>query len=653
MKQNFYRPDIDGLRAFAVLAVVLFHAFPNTFPGGFIGVDVFFVISGYLITSIILQDIHRQQFSLVRFYQKRIKRIFPALLVFLFACLCAGFYLLFDTEYAHLAKHIYSSTLFVNNFVLIHEAGYFDKISDLKPLLHLWSLGIEEQFYLIWPILVFLLSKSKKSMIWGMLGFIIISFGINLLRVQHHAVDAFFSPQSRIWELAFGGILAYLQLDQKFEKREFCLLNLAGFILLLGLVFKFSQSFLYPSWYACLPCFAAMLLICFPSKVNHYILSHPKMIFIGLMSYPLYLWHWGLLSFARIIYGGKISGPLTIALVLLSIGLSWLTYRFVEYPIRYKLNRKYENRVVGFLLLGLLGIGIGGYHIFKSDGLPKRSINQVYAFKHDLNNFDSYQSQAYSCQYLNKKSNCWKKKPGKSQAVVWGDSHAEHLYPGLLEVDNHLNWMLLERSGCPPFLGVRAYWHGQKDGCYATNIKIINAISKQSAIKDVVLGFVGLFYLSEEKQSFSWVGETAPKNFHLEMPSHPEFSKKEVFIQGLENTVAALEKLGKNIILVEDIPLLPFMPEACISRPLKYQTLPCNLPKSFVWQAQQEYHAILLAVQAKHPGVKIFSGIDAICDKRNCQVIQNHHLVYRDSHHLSLAGSKILAQAMLESDFIV
>ena len=208
--------------------------------------------------------------------------------------------------------------------------------------------------------------------------------------------------------------------------------------------------------------------------------------------------------------------------------------------------------------------------------------------------------------------------------------------------------MLLERPDCPPFLGVKAFWQGQKEVCSATNSKIMNLIYQQNTIQAVVLGFVGLFYLSEEKQAF--VGERfAPNNFHLELPNHSGASKKEVFIRGLENTIVALEKAGKNIIMVEDVPLLPFMPEGCISRPLKYQPLPCNLPKSFVWQAQQEYYEILLEIQRRHPQVKIFSGMEAICHRRDCPVIQNQHLVYRDSQHLSLAGSKIFAQVFIHS----
>jgi hypothetical protein len=254
------------------------------------------------------------------------------------------------------------------------------------------------------------------------------------------------------------------------------------------------------------------------------------------------------------------------------------------------------------------------------------------------------------CDSLGKKSvdkNCWKQHPGLTTAVVWGDSHAEHLFPGLVELENKFNWMLLGRNICPPFLGIKAYWLGKREACQKANDKIFNFIKAHDSIKTVVIGFIGLFYLNDNQTDMFGLGYSAPKNFHLERLNHPELSKKDVFIQGLENTISALEKLGKNIVIVEDVPLLPFMPEACISRPLKYQNLPCDLPKSFVMQVQQDYHNILIQMQAKHPGLKLFSGIDAICNKRSCPVIQNAHLVYRDSQHLSLAGSQILAQALI------
>jgi len=259
MSTILYRKDIDGLRALAVLAVVLFHAFPLLCTGGYVGVDIFFVISGFLITSIIVKDIDNSCFTLQAFYLKRVKRIFPALIVFLSVFLLFGYFVLFDEEYANFGKHVFSSSLFMNNFTLIREAGYFDRLSDLKPLLHLWSLGVEEQFYIVWPLIICILSKKPKSMQFGLLILVVISFVINLLRAKHHATDAFYSPQSRFWELGIGGILAYFNFNTPLSSLKYpAALSFFGiFCLLLG-VFTYHQQLFYPYWYALTCCWCSI-----------------------------------------------------------------------------------------------------------------------------------------------------------------------------------------------------------------------------------------------------------------------------------------------------------------------------------------------------------------------------------------------------------
>jgi peptidoglycan/LPS O-acetylase OafA/YrhL len=207
-----YRPDIDGLRAIAVLLVVGFHAFPEWLKGGFVGVDIFFVISGYLISRIILTDIHRQQFSFGHFYAKRIKRIFPALIVVLTACFGFGWFVLLPDEFKELGKHIAGGAGFVANFVLWGESGYFDNQAELKPLLHLWSLGIEEQFYFMWPILLIVVTKKRYNVLGLLLVLILASFMFNIRSVNADPVSDFYSPLTRFWELMAGALLAHFSL---------------------------------------------------------------------------------------------------------------------------------------------------------------------------------------------------------------------------------------------------------------------------------------------------------------------------------------------------------------------------------------------------------------------------------------------------------
>ncbi|KTD04504.1 O-antigen acetylase [Legionella geestiana] len=295
-----HRADIDGLRAMAVLAVVFFHAFPGYAPGGFIGVDIFFVLSGFLISRILFEQMETGSVQWRAFYIKRIKRIFPALLLVLGSAAIAGYFLLFPAEYANLGKHIAGSASFINNFILWSEVGYFDRLGELKPLLHLWSLGIEEQFYLIWPLALFLIWKLRVNAFWMLVFFTVVSFALNIAWVHQHNVRAFYFPLSRFWELSLGGMLAFVAVKHKaslamFHKHHGLVLNLASsaaLLFLAGGIFFYSDRLAYPGWAALLPTICTLILLfTHVSWVNRQLLSLNVMTYIGLISYPLYLWH--------------------------------------------------------------------------------------------------------------------------------------------------------------------------------------------------------------------------------------------------------------------------------------------------------------------------------------------------------------------------
>src|SRR3954468_8850530 len=324
-----YRPDVDGLRAVAVLAVLAYHAFQGAMPGGFAGVDVFFVISGFLITGIILEDLKAGRFTVAGFYWRRIRRIFPALILVLAACLLLGWQVLLPDEFRALGKHVAAGAGFVSNIALWREAGYFDAAAELKPLLHLWSLGIEEQYYLLWPLALLLF--FRRSLLWLILGVACVSFALNVAIVGGHPRAAFFLPVTRFWELLAGALLAYLPMAKPSHLRSFlgAALVIAGFALLNG-----ERAF--PGWWALLPVGGTALLISAgPSAwVNRAILSRRAVVYVGLISYPLYLWHWPLLSYARIVHDGEAPWELRCALLGLSIVLAALTFELVEKPIR-------------------------------------------------------------------------------------------------------------------------------------------------------------------------------------------------------------------------------------------------------------------------------------------------------------------------------
>jgi len=357
-----YRADIDGLRAIAVLLVVGYHAFPGWVGGGFIGVDIFFVISGYLISIIIFENLERGSFSFVQFYERRIKRIFPALLVVLLACFSFGWFSMLAEEYQQLGKHIAAGASFVSNLVLWSETGYFDNLAETKPLLHLWSLGIEEQFYIVWPLIVWVVWAKRMNLFMLFVAGIVASFALNIYGINRDATATFYSPQTRFWELICGSLLAHHTFHRKdvFEKLAANfgnMLSVAGVVFLgLGIIFTTRQS-AFPGWWSVLPVLGAVMIIAAGTKawINRAVLSNRVVVWFGLISFPLYLWHWPLLSFAWIVESQAPGRGIRLAAVVTSIFLAWLTYRLIERPIRYRVTSKFTT-ISLVLLMAITGI---------------------------------------------------------------------------------------------------------------------------------------------------------------------------------------------------------------------------------------------------------------------------------------------------------
>ncbi|MCU1750410.1 acyltransferase family protein [Pseudomonas sp. 6D_7.1_Bac1] len=462
-----YRPDIDGLRAIAVISVVAFHAFPSFIRGGFVGVDVFFVISGFLISSIIFEGFEKNSFSFATFYSRRVNRIFPALLIVLASTWALGWISLLADEYMQLGKHIAGGAAFTSNFVLLGEAGYFDNSAETKLLLHLWSLGIEEQFYLIWPLMVWAAWKARLNSLILIILIAGVSFTLNISSVQSDPVATFYSPQTRFWELLVGSFLAYVTTRRNFFqngeapavrliRNTQALIGLAFLVAAFSLTTKSNQ---FPGWWALLPTVGAALIIAAGpfAWINRVVLSNRIFVWVGLISFPLYLWHWPLLSFARIMSSETPTVPIRLAAVVASLILAWLTFRFVEKPIRLQANPRIAVALLSALLIG---VGIIGYATFRFDGFPSRfpvEIQGIADFKYEfatdarypecwLGVSDPYDGFAKKC--LTSAGN----KPGEG-VLIWGDSHAARLYPGVAAVIGDKTTVLqATRSSCPPIL---------------------------------------------------------------------------------------------------------------------------------------------------------------------------------------------------------
>jgi peptidoglycan/LPS O-acetylase OafA/YrhL len=469
------------LRAFSVLSVIGFHAFPSWIEDGFVGVDIFFVIFGFLISTIILENLDRGGFSFAEFYRRRIKRIFPALLVVLSACLIVGWFELLEDEYSQLGKHIAASAGFVSNFLLWSESGYFDSAAETKPLLHLWSLGIEEQFYIVWPLMLWLAWKRNFNLLLLIAAIAAASFALNVWQVRTHTVVSFYSPLTRFWELLIGSALAYLSLFKPESLKQFPFRNsdlLSGCgVLLLGICFLLvTKDRAFPGWWALLPTVAAALIISAGTQawVNRKVLSNPVLVWFGLISFPLYLWHWPLLAFLRI-FEDRPTPLIRLVAIIISIVLAWFTYKLIEKPIRFGMH----SAKMAYALAAVLAIvGSAGYWSLIEKGFPgygprigelssfaqyfenslpaqnyfeTTGISHKYRFDcdfYDLEKFKIGKSTIVPVSTIDK--SCYERAPGNEKAVfIWGDSHAQQLYFGLRRnLPKSWDILIVASSGC-------------------------------------------------------------------------------------------------------------------------------------------------------------------------------------------------------------
>jgi peptidoglycan/LPS O-acetylase OafA/YrhL len=475
-----YRKDIDGLRAVAVLPVLLYHAFPKLVPGGFIGVDIFFVISGFLITGIIQQQMSAGSFSIADFYARRIRRIFPALVTVVLVTFMIGWYALPPRDLKSLGTNIAGAAVFVQNFVLLGQVSYFDLAADKKPLLHLWSLGIEEQYYIVWPLLLLLIRRWRLPILAVTAALAVVSF-IACVIVQARAPEyAFYLPVTRAWELLAGSGLA-LWLNGKtavpteVAGRRFRafreIVGLCALLAILVAMVRFSLKTPFPGYFTLVPVLAAAALIGTSNTwVHRYVLSNPYVVFVGLISYPLYLWHYPLLAYARVHFADAVPVPVLSGILVASLLLSWLTYHFIERPIRF--GKQYGAYKIGALLSGMVALGAVGLVAEETNGLPMRIPESLRGFMLDGSETAQYW-RADKClltpdqSAAHFSSEC----AGSGRrplVVVWGDSYAASLYPGLAHFAAQRGFDVAEytASACPPLKG---FVHTERRFCKGAN----------------------------------------------------------------------------------------------------------------------------------------------------------------------------------------
>jgi peptidoglycan/LPS O-acetylase OafA/YrhL len=454
-----YNPVIDGLRAVAVLSVVMFHAVPGYAPGGFVGVDVFFVISGFLISGLIFDGIARNSFSLGAFYAARIRRIFPALLVVLATVFVAGWWLLFPIEMIRLGQQILASAAFVANIYFWSQAGYFSPDATTYPLLHLWSLGVEEQFYVVWPLAIMQLWGRPKAILPAIIIIGSASFAISLL-AQDRA-GAFYLPMSRAWELMLGAGLAWFMRKRmsSFPPILPDVAAIVGLVLILGSIFYIHEIDPYPGWRTLPPTVGACLVMWLgsDSRAVAPLLSCRPLVFVGLISYPLYIWHWPVLWIGRTIGAVDLSPTRAAALIAISFVLAAATFVLVERPIRYGTRRSLPVDPL-WLAAGLATFALVG-QVSTVSGFPGRWPSEVITLL--TYKFDDTIYRIGKCHLKPEQgpsdfsSECFSNhEAGARHVVLWGDSAATAIEPGLQQIGmGRLDIDELTTSNCPPFIG--------------------------------------------------------------------------------------------------------------------------------------------------------------------------------------------------------
>jgi peptidoglycan/LPS O-acetylase OafA/YrhL len=659
-----YRPEIDGLRALAVSMVIVVHAFPSKMRGGFIGVDVFFVISGFLIASIILTELRAGKLSFVGFYIRRANRIFPALVLVLLSSLIFGWFALFADEFKSLGRSTAAGAGFVANINLYKEVGYWDVSSKLKPLLHLWSLGVEEQFYFVFPCLLWITWKNKLDIVSVLLVCVVASGIWSYASMNSDQAAAFYLPLQRAWELLSGSILAYLTITSSGQRPKMLgalnhvlhkiiylrkaevaphILNnvaaLAGLSMILVAAFGFNASIPFPGRWSLLPVGGALLLIAAGSHawINRVIFSNKIAVYIGLISFPLYLWHWPLLSFACIVGSGALSNRVGYIAVILSFVLASATYHFLEKPLRNNPTGRGTKALCLAILLALLG-GTG-FYIDRHEGIRIRAIeknrsSELFTIRRPSVAWDESNGcfkglpDIFKYNFLHGHLDgtlvhCDALRIEDVSMALVGDSNA-----GQFAYDLHARYktsiLTIHSSG-------RSYIR-EFDGD-ETSQAIIAFLLKQTQIKTIIISHLGVGLVQGE---FPTLGTEPIINPKYEI--------------GLKKTIHEFQDAGKRVILVLSIPILDFDPKRCQVRPFSknQNSERCSIPLQEILQSHRSYLDVKKRIVTEFPNLEIIDPMAYLCDKQACYAKKGGVILYADRKHVNFQGSIMVTKPLIE-----
>lgn len=632
-----YRPDIDGLRAIAILSVLIFHAFPKALTGGFVGVDIFFVISGFLISSIIFADLKAGSFSFKVFYMRRVRRLFPALITVLATTMLAGWLLLFPSEFRELGKHIAGGMGFIANFILLGETGYFDKQADLKPLLHLWSLGIEEQFYIVWPVLLFGLWKWKRGWVPAALFLFAASMIYNLIESYDDVEEAFFLPFSRFWEFSGGIALAYLATHRPvtIDGRVANGLSIVGIALIGVSVFALDKEMAFPGWLAIMPVAGATMLIAAKGAwFNRVVLSARPVVWIGLISYPLYLWHWPVISFLHV-SKVPINGVVMAGALLASVLLAWLTYRFIERPVRVRPTARFMPHLVG-LGIAMLVAGVIVSQGWVRSYLDIPAINAVLAanddWQHPLPGADK--------EKIGEQAVYRYPSAHKDEVVYIGDSNMQQFMPRIVHLvemapEQTYTATFITSGGCRPFPNMVK---NNDDRCYHL-IPIIKEYIGEHRVKRLVIS--GRWYKSFSMRNLAYRYPDGRLGY-LEDPE-----TRALAIRGMIDFIKEMQAKGIEVMMIHNVPSgIEDMNGPTENR---LSVVALNIsggqyapPREFFKEpAVDEVSRAIISDIAKTTHARLIDPIPSMCEEKTCPFFYAQDKgIYKDNSHITYSYSR-------------
>ena len=645
-----YRTEIDGLRAIAVLAVALYHADPSIVRGGFVGVDIFFVISGFLITGIIYRQLQSSSFTFSDFYWRRFRRILPAL-TFMLAVVTLVCYRIFDPNlFTDYGNSLWSASLFSSNIFFWTEVGYFQTSSALKPLLHTWSLGVEEQYYIIFPVILMLVFKwVPKKVFWVLCGIGIISFALSVWGVTNKPIATFYLLPTRLWELLLGSLLAVAN-PQPFKSLG---LNKGaqwiGMVLMVGPIFIYTDTTIFPGASALLPCIGTALLIWTtvdrPSIITA-ILSWRPITFVGNASYSFYLWHWPILVLAEYYTFDDLTTNERLLLLVLAFAVSVFSWRVVERPFRENHILFPKNRMLKISALNIIVfVAIGGM-ITGMRGVPSRfepGLSLIIAGNSDISEYSGRgcNNIGYASDHNTDFCELGSEKSDNETFLLWGNSHAMPWSSPVAKLaqENNIRGVLAVWDVCSIFLGMDSKIEGQPHDCLGDRQSVRELLENNSDLKTVILSsrwgaeYHGSMYGEEE----------AISGLTRKYKGQPIIDSPAVFKMALDETLAWLTGIGKTVVIIGPVPEIGYdVPRALLASSLGNFDDDIR-PTIDEFMDRQDEPIKALEEAALKYGATILYPHEKLCETGVCAIIHDGHPLYFDDDHLSRYGALYLS----------